>query len=95
MFSFEWSAEKERQNWAKHRVSFDEATSVFQDPLASIFDDEDHSWEEKREIIIGLSVPGRLLVVSFCETARGSVRIISARRASKREQKDYEECYGV
>ena len=71
-------------------MSFQETLTVFADPLARIFDDEDHSVEEQREIIIGHSAKERLLVVSF--TAKGeSVRIFSARKATRRERKEYEE----
>jgi uncharacterized DUF497 family protein len=72
-------------------VSFDEAITVFDDPLAYIFNDEDHSIAEHREIIIGHSVIGRLLVVCFTERSEDVVRIISARQATRMEQKDYEE----
>jgi uncharacterized DUF497 family protein len=74
----------------RHGVSFEEATSVFSNPLARIFGDEDHAIEEQREIIIGHSDLERLLLVSF--TAREDViRFISARRATRNERKDYEE----
>ena len=87
---FEWDRKKAASNFSKHSVSFEEALTVFSDPLARIFDDEDHSIEERREVIIGHSHPGRLLVVCF--TARGeSVRMFSARTATRRERKDYEE----
>ena len=87
---FEWDRKKAASNLSKHRVSFEEALTVFSDPLARIFDDEDHSIEEQREIIIGHSAKDRLLVVCF--TAQGdSVRIFSARTATRRERKDYEE----
>ena len=87
---FEWDRRKAASNLSKHGVSFEEALTVFGDPLARIFDDEDHSIEEQREIIIGLSVKERLLVVCF--TAKGeSVRIFSARRATRKERRDYEE----
>ena len=75
----------------QHRVSFAEAVSVFSDPLARIFPDEEHSAEELREIIIGHSPAKRLLLVSFMESEMGRVRIISARRATREEQYDYEE----
>ena len=88
---FEWDWSKAAANIRKHNVSFDEASTVFDDPLACIFDDEDHSVEEAREIIIGHSVRGRLLVVSFTERTKDIIRIISARRASPREREDYEE----
>ena len=87
---FEWDARKAQANLSKHGVSFQEALTVFADPLARIFDDEDHSIEERREIVIGHSFQGRLLVVCF--TSQGeSVRIFSARAATPRERKDYEE----
>ena len=71
-------------------MSFDEALAVFADPLARIFDDEDHSIDEQQEIIIGHSVGLRLLVVCF-SVREDAVRIFSARRATKRERRDYEE----
>jgi uncharacterized protein len=87
---FEWDPRKAASNVSKHGISFEEALTVFGDSLARIFEDEDHSSEEQREIIIGHSVKERLLVICF--TAQGeSVRVFSARRATKREQKDYEE----
>ena len=87
---FEWDRKKAASNLSKHDVSFEEALTVFSDPLARIFDDEDHSIEEQREIIIGHSAKDRSLVVCF--TAQGElVRIFSARTATRREQKDYEE----
>lgn len=88
--SFEWDRRKAASNLSKHGVSFEEALAVFADPLARIFDDEDHSIEEQREIIIGHSADDRLLVVCF--TAQGeSVRIFSARKSTRKERKDYEE----
>lgn len=71
-------------------MSFDEALTVFADPLARIFDDEDHSIDEQREIIIGHSVGRRLLVVCF-SAREGTVRIFSGRTATKQERRDYEE----
>ncbi len=87
---FEWDAKKAASNVAKHRVSFDEALTVFRDPLARIFDDEDHAVDEHREIIIGHSARLRLLVVCF-SAREEAVRIFSARRATKWERRDYEE----
>lgn len=87
----EWDRKKALANAARHGVSFDEASTVFDDPLARIFTDEDHSMEEAREIIVGHSVAGRLLLVSFTERAKRVVRIISARPATKRERNDYED----
>ena len=89
--SFEWDEDKAASNESKHGVTFDEASTVFADPLAVIFDDEEHSEDEIREIIIGHSILERLLLVSFTERGANVVRIISARRATKRERKDYEE----
>ncbi len=87
---FEWDPAKARANLRKHRVSFEEAASVFEDSLAEIFDDPDHSNGEHREIIVGHSVLARLLVVSFTEREPDRVRIISARRANRRERDQYE-----
>jgi uncharacterized DUF497 family protein len=87
---FEWDAHKALTNQVKHGLSFEEAMSVFTDPLARIFDDPDHSVAESREIIIGLSQKQRLLVVCFTER-RDTVRIFSARKATKWERQDYEE----
>ncbi len=87
---FEWDSDKAASNQKKHHVSFEDAATVFADPLAAIFDLEVHSEEEQREIIIGHSAKNQLLVVCFTERA-GAIRIISARRATKRERRDYEE----
>jgi len=87
---FEWDLDKAALNRTKHSVTFEEAATVFGDPLAAIFDDQVHSEMEQREIIIGHSAKKRLLLVCFTERAE-AVRIISARRVTKRERKDYEE----
>jgi uncharacterized DUF497 family protein len=87
---FEWDEEKARSNRRKHGVSFEEAKTVFDDSLAAIFDDEQHSAGEQREIIIGYSGQSRLLLVFFTERPQG-VRIFGARPATRQEQKDYEE----
>ena len=87
---FEWDPAKAAANLLQHGVSFEEAATVFLDPLAKIHDDPDHSATERRDIIVGHSVQGRLLVVSF--TDRGSkIRLISARPATRHERHDYEE----
>lgn len=92
---FEWDGRKAVANLAKHQVSFEEAQTVFYDPLAYIFDDEWHSTDEPREIIIGHSYSSRLLLVNFTEREPSLIRIISARRATKQERRDYEEnCNG-
>ena len=86
---FEWDREKASANLKKHRVSFDEAATIFYDPLAATFGDPDHSTRERRFLTIGYSSKGRLLVVSHTE--RGNVlRIISARLASAKERKRHE-----
>lgn len=87
---FEWDHDKAQSNADKHRVTFEEAQTVFADPLAVVFSDEKHSDEELRDIIVGHSVAGRLLLVSFTER-NDAYRIISARRANRRERKRYEE----
>ena len=88
---FEWNSEKAASNIRKHGVSFDEAVTVFKDPLAFIFDDTAHSEQEHREIIIGMSSLRRMLLVCFVERVEDTVRIISARPATRQEIKDYEE----
>jgi uncharacterized DUF497 family protein len=87
---FEWNARKALTNRVKHGVSFEEAMTVFTDPLARIFDDPDHSVAEPREIIIGLSQKQRLLIVCFTER-NDAVRIFSARKTTKLERQDHEE----
>ena len=87
---FEWNSGKARTNLAKHRVSFEEAKTVFDDPLYVDFYDPDHSDDEQRYIIIGQSQQHRLLVVSYTER-RSSVRLISAREATQTEKDAYEE----
>ena len=87
---FECQASKGEANFRKHGVGFEEALTVFADPLARIFDDPDHSDDESREIIVGRSTRQRLLIVSFAERGR-NVRIISARRATRHERHDYEQ----
>ena len=87
---FEWDPEKEKANVRNHGVSFHEGGTVFADPLSWTFPDPDHSAREERFLTIGLSFQGRTLVVSH--TDRGiKTRIISARPATPRERRDYEE----
>ena len=83
---FEWDARKARANQRKHAISFDEACTVFDDPLARIFSDENHSNGEQREIILGHSILERLLLVSFVERGPDRIRIIGTRKATRREQ---------
>lgn len=87
---FEWGETKAAINRKKHGVSFEEAKTVFDNPLALIFDDEEHSVDERREIIIGHSQNNRLLLVSYTER-QNTIRIISARIATRREREDYEQ----
>ncbi len=88
--SFEWDAAKNKSNIAKHHISFDEAQTVFFDPDARVIDDLEHSAEEERFIILGLSRTPRLLVVCHCcRTTKQTIRIVSARKATKTEAKQY------
>jgi len=88
---FEWDPAKAASNIRKHGISFDEAVTVFKDPLAFIFDDTAHTEQEHREIIIGMSTLRRMILVCFVERVENTVRIISARPATRQEIKDYEE----
>ncbi|MGH7604114.1 MAG: BrnT family toxin [Gemmatimonadaceae bacterium] len=86
---FTWDPAKAEQNVLAHEVSFHEATTVFGDPLAGTIPDPEHSVGEERHITIGYSSEGQLLVV--CHVEQGdTIRIISARRATSHERKDYE-----
>ena len=87
---FEWDPNKAETNQSKHGISFEEALTVFADPLARIFRDEEHSFDESREIIIGHSVRHQIILVHFTGID-DHVRIFSARKATRRERKDYEE----
>jgi uncharacterized protein len=87
---FEWDESKNRTNQRKHRVSFEEAQTVFLDENAIRYFDPDHSEDEDRFIMLGISSRLRILIVSHCYRADDSViRIISARKADKQEQSDY------
>jgi len=88
---FSWDPAKAWSNVRKHGVSFEEAATVFTaDPLARIHDDPDHSVGEVREILVGVSATGRVLLISFTER-HDAVRIINARVADSRERKRHEE----
>ena len=89
--SFEWDDDKASINLRKHKVSFEEASTVFDDFLSRLDYDHDHSDEENRELIIGHSILKRLIIVSFTERTAHRIRIISARVADRRERKSYEE----
>lgn len=89
---FSWDDKKAKQNIIKHRVSFEEASTVFIDENAIEFFDPDHSLQEDRYLMLGISSRLRILVVSYCLRKKGSeIRIISARRTTKKEQKVYTE----
>jgi uncharacterized protein len=88
-FNFEWDEEKANLNYKKHKVDFEEATTVFLDPFSMTIPDPEHSEFEARYIDLGLSDKGRLLTVVYTE--RGlNIRIISCRKASNSERKFYE-----
>jgi uncharacterized DUF497 family protein len=90
MSIFEYDSRKAATNLRKHRVSFDEATTVFADPLRSTLCDDEHSLEEQRFITVGQSTGGRVLFVVYTESD-SSVRLIGARVATATERKQYEE----
>ena len=87
---FEWDSEKSKQNLKKHGVSFEEAATVFYDPMSATFDDPAHSIGEYRFITIGLSSEDHLIVVSHTDRD-DNIRIISARVATSKERKKHEE----
>ena len=90
MINFDWDAAKAAANFQKHGVSFEEARSVFYDEFAVQFFDEEHSGSEARFLLLGMSTGARLLLVCHCERHEGNtVRIISARKATKREASFY------
>lgn len=91
MIVFEWDETKADTNLKKHGVSFAEASTVFGDWSAKMFYDDEHSTDEKREFIVGYSEMNRLLIVYFTERENKKLRIISARKPTKIERKDYEE----
>ncbi|MCO5105223.1 MAG: BrnT family toxin [Burkholderiaceae bacterium] len=89
--NFEWDTPKAAANLKKHQVSFDEAKSVFYDEFAIQFFDDEHSPDEDRFLMLGMSSGAKLLIVCHCEREHGEViRIISARKATKRESAFYQ-----
>lgn len=88
--TFEWDVNKANRNLAKHGISFDEAKTVFSDPLYVDFYDPDHSEDEPRYLMVGASNQGRLLIVSYTERG-SSIRLISAREVTRNERAAYEE----
>ena len=90
MIRFEWDPRKDEANQKKHGVSFEEAQSVFFDDNAIQFYDKDHSDQEERFVMLGMSIQYKMLVVCHCERRSGEViRIISARKATNLERKHY------
>ncbi len=89
MTKFEWDPRKAASNLRKHGVSFEEATSAFYDPLSLTIHDPDHSDEEDRYLLIGLSQTGKLVVVSHTDKD-DRIRLINARLATRAERKTYE-----
>ena len=87
---FTWDPDKAAANLAKHGVSFEDASTLFRNPLAKVLPDPTHGEQEQRSLIIGHSAGGRLLLVVFTESG-DRIRIISARDASARERREYEE----
>ena len=87
---FEWDGEKARRNVERHRVSFEEAATVFDEPLFVTFVDDEHSIDEERYITIGLSNRGRLLMLAHADRHQ-RIRLISARRATAKEEEFYAE----
>ena len=87
---FEWDSRKAAANYRKHDISFQEAATIFGDPLAITFEDPDHSMDEKRYITFGFSQQKRLLVVSHTHR-RERIRIITARLMTRKERRIYEE----
>jgi uncharacterized DUF497 family protein len=87
---FEWEPRKANANLKKHGITFEEAKSVFYDDHAKLLDDPDHSDEEERFVLLGLSHTLRVLLVCHCYRSEGNIiRIISARKATTKESKDY------
>jgi uncharacterized DUF497 family protein len=89
--TFEWDPEKALENQRKHGVAFEEARTVFGDAFAVYIYDGRHSWEEDRFIMIGQSENDRILVVVYVERTELRMRLVSARRANRRERQSYEE----
>ena len=89
---FSWDKKKAQSNMQKHGISFEEALSVFDDIHARLMPDPDHSQEEERFILLGLSQTSRILTVVHCHrNEKNTIRIISARKSTKKEQKQYKE----
>jgi hypothetical protein len=89
-YLFEWDPKKAASNQSKHGVGFEEATTVFGDPLSLLMRDPDHADEEERYLVLGMSTRGRLLVVAYVERPP-KTRLISARPATRSERRKHEE----
>ena len=89
-YNFEWDPVKAKANIKDHGVSFEEAATVFDDPLATYYQDPDHSIAEQRYLTIGKSGQGRLIHIAFADRA-GRIRIIQARKLTRSERQQYEE----
>ncbi len=90
MLHFEWNNAKNKSNRKKHGIWFEEAEQVFNDPRALRYFDAAHSEEEDRFLLVGESEPNRVILVVFCERSSSVIRIISARKATKKERSEYE-----
>jgi uncharacterized protein len=90
VLQIEWDESKNKSNYKKHKIWFEEAQQVFNDPLALRYFDSAHSESEDRFLLIGESEPYRVLLVVFCEKDESVIRIISARKATKKERRKYE-----
>lgn len=90
MIKVVWSEKKNRQNIRKHKTDFDEAKTIFDDPLHISINDPDHSFDERRYITIGVSEQNRLLIVAHTFD-NDKIRIITARKPTRREKRNYEE----
>ena len=91
---FEWDDKKNQSNIKKHGVSFEEAQTVFYSENAIVFDDPEHSHSENRMLIVGFSSYGKLLLSCYCEKQGDVIRIISARKLTKTETKDFNNRWG-
>ena len=89
-YKFDWDPTKAASNLKDHQVAFEEASTVFSDPLAMLMDDPDHSEDEERYLLLGMSLRRRVLVVSFVERPP-LTRLISVREATRHERRQYEE----
>ena len=89
-FLFEWDFDKATSNYLKHGISFEEAKTVFSDDFARLISDPDHSQDEERFILLGTSINSNLLIVCHCIREEEIVRIISARKADRKERRTYE-----